>query len=410
MPKLTFHFRSTCSFDGALIESFIHSIDFEYPTTPAVDPPPTPKNENTWWCLNGGADILAQEMIKHIPEHKIKKKARVTAIRKHPILSNRPMRVLVEGNPTEIRYSHVIATTTTPCLQAMDLTGVRMQTDQREALRVLRYEAAVKLGIKFSRKWWIKMGINRGGQGKTDRPTRCVVYPSYSLHESDDCEGVLLACYNNSTDATRLGALARGNDPTDQKLILDVVLHDLALMHPIDYWTLKDLVVAHHFHDWSRNEFTVGSWGNFGPGQFSNFFSSLQVPAAGGNLLFAGELTSIYHGWVVASLNSAHRAVYMMLLKEKEYGLLARLTDKWGNLTEHDIPSALAFVGLAQREEEFAALREEAASDREKKAEDIKLKEKEKLQEEEEKKKAEELASLIQKKIQEFVKDLGIFG
>lgn len=408
MLKLTFHFRSTCSFDGALIESFIHSIDFEYPATPAVDPPPTSKNENTWWCLNGGADILAQEMTKNVMEYNIKKHARVTAIRKHPITSNRPMRVLVEGNPTEIRYSHVIATTTTPCLQAMDLTGVRMQTDQREALRVLRYEAAVKLGIKFSKKWWIKKGIKRGGQGKTDRPTRCVVYPSYSLHESEDCEGVLLACYNNSTDATRLGALTRGNDPTNQKLILDVVLHDLALMHSMEYRTLRDMVVAHHFHDWSRNEFTVGSWGNFGPGQFSNFFSSLQVPAAGGNLIFAGELSSIYHGWIVAALNSAHRAVYLMLLKEGEYGLLKDLREKWGNLTEHDTSSAVSFVCLAQREEEFARLREAAAADREKADDDKKAAEKERLRAEKAAKQAEEVSRFIQEKLDQVMKGLGL--
>lgn len=311
-------------------------------------------------------------MTKNVGEHTITKNARVTAIRKHPIVSLRPMRVLVEGNPTERRFSHVVTTTTTPCLQAMDLSGVRLQTDQREALRVLRYSAAVKLGIKFSKKWWIKMGINRGGQGKTDRPTRTVVYPSYSLEESPDCEGVLLACYNLSTDATRLGALARGNDPTNQKLILNVVLHDLALMHMIPYKTLRDLVVAHHFHDWSRSEFSVGAFGDFAPGQFSNFFTCLQVPAAGGNLFFAGELTSIYHGWIVAALNSAHRAVYLMLLKEEKYDLLKKMTDRWGDLTEHDVPSALCFVSLAERGEEFAALREKLAVDRERViAEDI---------------------------------------
>lgn len=275
------------------------------------------------------------------------------------------MRILVEGNPTEKRYSHVITTTTTPCLQVMDLSGVDLQNDQREAIRMLRYEAAVKLGIKFSKKWWIGLGINKGGQGKTDRPTRVVVYPSYALHESEDCEGVLLACYNSSTDAMRIGALARGNDPTNQTLILDVVLHDLALMHNKSYKTLRDLVVAHHFHDWSRNEFTVGAWGDFAPGQFSNFFTSLQVPAAGGNLFFAGELTSIYHGWVVAALNSAHRAVFLMLLKEKEYTLLYELIEKWGHLSEHDIPSALCFVSIAERGEEFAARREELAVKRE---------------------------------------------
>lgn len=367
MPGLIFHTSSTCRFDGALLESFIHSLDFNYPVVPGFDPPVDVTH--SWWCLNGGADILAQEMTKNVGENTITKNARVTAIRKHPVPSLRPMRVLLEGNPTERRFSHVITTTTTPCLQAMDLTGVRLQTDQREAIRVLRYEAAVKLGIKFSKKWWIEMGINKGGQGKTDRPTRIVVYPSYALEDLADYGGVLLACYNSSTDATRLGALARGSDPTNQQLILDVVLHDLALMHDKPYTMLRDLVVAHHFHDWSRNEFSVGAWGDFAPGQFSNFFTSLQVPAAGGNLFFAGELTSIYHGWIVASLNSAHRAVYLMLLKEKKYDLLEKMTARWGNLTEHDIPSALCFVALAERGEEFASLREMQAVEREQKAE-----------------------------------------
>lgn len=278
------------------------------------------------------------------------------------------MRVAIEGNPTEKRFSHVIATTTTSCLQTIDLTGVRLQNDQREAIRVLRYEPAVKMGIKFSKKWWIGMGIDRGGQGKTDRPTRVVVYPSYALEESPDCEGVLLACYNSSTDATRLGALARGSDPTNQKLVLDVVLHDLALMHGIAYKKLRDWVVAHHFHDWSRHEFSVGAWGDFAPGQFTNYFTSLQVPAAGGNLYFAGELTSMYHGWIVAALNSAHRAVYLLLLKEKQYELLDQMTAKWGELTEHDIPSALCFVSIAERGEYFANLREECAAEAEQKA------------------------------------------
>lgn len=360
MRDLTFPFSSTCSFDEALIESFIHSIHFNYPVPvgPAGDPPAGSQEKNVWWCLNGGADIIAQEMTKNVGENTITKNARVTAIRKHQDPSHRPMRVLLEGNPTERRFSHVITTTTTPCLQVMDLTGVRLQTDQREALRLLRYQSAVKLGVKFSEKWWIAGGINRGGVGKTDRPTRIVVYPSYSLDDDPSSEGVLLACYNSSTDAARLGALFRGSDPTNQQLILDVVLHDLAMMHDMPYKTLRDLVVAHHFHDWGRHEFTVGAWGDFGPGQFSNYFTSLQVPAAGGKLFFAGELTSIYHGWIVAALNSAHRAVYLMLLKENRYDLLQKMTDIWGHLTEHDIPSALCFVALAERGENFAELRE----------------------------------------------------
>lgn len=290
-----------------------------------------------WWCLNGGAGILAQKMAALIGESKILRGTRVIAISRDQVtLPARPMQVLCDQFATPKRYSHVITTTTTPCLQAMDLSKAGLSYAQREAIRVLRYNPAVKLGIKFSAKWWITKGINKGGQGKTDRPTRTVVYPSYALNDPEDGPGVLLACYNVSTDAARLGGLARGNDPTNQKLILDIVLRDLALMHDEPYEKLRNLVVSHHFHDWSRDEFAFGAWGEFGPGQFTAFFGPLQQPAAGGGLYFAGEITSIYHGWIAAALKSAHRSVFQMLWGAGQGRLIDELERLWGLDPEQD--------------------------------------------------------------------------
>lgn len=39
-------------------------------------------------------------------------------------------------------------------------------------------------------------------------------------------------------------------------------------------------------------------------------------------MLFAGELSSIYHGWIVAALNSAYKAVHLMLYHRGQSGLL----------------------------------------------------------------------------------------
>lgn len=270
-------------------------------------------------------------MVEHVGEKTITTKTRVTAI-SEIILPTGPagVEVLTDRSSKPKPFSHVIATTTTPCLQAMDLSNASLSYAQKEALRVLRYTPAVKLGIKFREKWWIASGIKQGGQGKTDRPTRTVVYPSYALNDPKTGEGVLLACYNSSMDAARLGGFVRGDDPTNQQLVLDIVLHDLAAMHEEPFEKLRGLVLSHHLHNWGYYKFTSGAWGEFGPGQFATLFGALRLPAAHGNLYFAGELTSIYHGWIVAALKSAYRAVLQMLWKEGQLELILKLEDEWG--------------------------------------------------------------------------------
>lgn len=284
-----------------------------------------------------------------IGKEKILRGRRVTAISRAPEdTSSRPMKVHCNHDADPMSYSHVITTTATPCLQVMDLTGAGLSYAQNEALRLPNYTPAIKLGIKFASKWWIAKGIKQGGQGKTDRPTRNVVYSSYALQSPVDKPGVLLACNNASTDAAHLGSFARGNDPTKQDLILDIVLHDLALLHDEPFEKLRGLVVSHHYHDWSRSEFTCGAWGQFGPGQFSTFFGPMQQPAARGNLFFSGELTSIYHGWVVGSLKSAYRSVNQMLWKEGHGLLLIELQEKWGLEVEQSIDTTdwLTLLGI----------------------------------------------------------------
>jgi monoamine oxidase len=305
------------------------------------------QEKNVWWCINGGADIMVTKMIQHLAQSPLYNHC-VTSIKldTHPTNANNPMTVTTKRSDTLIQeqrhYSHVITTTTAACLQTMDLREAGLKYAHREAIRVLRYKFAIKVGIKFKNRWWAKLGIRNGGIGKTDRPTRAVIYPSYALGTSEDDTGVLLACYNWSQDAARLGGLWQGSDGTKQDAIVSAVIADLANMHDMPESDLSSLVVSYHVHDWYRDEFTRGAYGFFGPGQYSSLFGQIQRPAADGRLFIAGEVTSIYHGWVVGSLNSAFRAVHQMLLAEwertgddearKDYikVLLCRLEDKWG--------------------------------------------------------------------------------
>jgi monoamine oxidase len=231
-------------------------------------------------------------------------------------------------------YSYLITTCTTPALQIMDLREAQLKYSHREAIRVLRCDNSVKVGIKFKYRWWADdNGIIRGGLGKTHRPTRVIVYPSYVLNTPRGHEGVLLACYNWAQDAACLGTYC------DEEIV-SLVIADLPIMHNKTESDLRDAPDCYHVHDWNRDPRTGGAFGLFGPGQFATLFPKIQRLTADGRLIFAGELTSIYHGWIVASLNSSFRAVHQMLLtqwgkstpEEKDYiaCLIWKLLENWG--------------------------------------------------------------------------------
>jgi len=329
---------STGSYDGSFVSAVIHSLEFDWPVFPdnlVDDPVPAAAGKNVWRCINGGSDVITRRMLKtavagHITlDHKVTRiiytgtldQIKHTEGQSH---TPRPREVMTvdtvhNGKVVSKKYTHVVNSTTLGCLQTIDTRHAGLDYAHREAIRVLGYERAVKLGIKFQRRWWaddIDQNINQGGQGKTDRPTRVVVYPSYALNTPPGQSGVLLACYNSAQDAARLGSLFENAAAIPQELVYSYVIADLAAMHNIPEQKLRDLTESYHVHNWYGDPLTRGSWGAFGPGQYSSFFGRIQRPQARGHLFFAGDTTSIYPGWIVGSLDSAYRSVRQIVLAE----------------------------------------------------------------------------------------------
>ena len=86
------------------------------------------------------------------------------------------MKISIKGITSPQPYSAVISTVPLPRLGLMDLTGAKINNNygQWSAIRQLRYEAATKIGIKFSCPWWetkLEKPIH-GGQSYTDLPLR----------------------------------------------------------------------------------------------------------------------------------------------------------------------------------------------------------------------------------------------
>jgi len=312
---------STGSYDGSFVSAVIHSLEFNWPVFPdafADDPVPAAAGENVWRCVNGGSDVITRRMLPAIIDHISfsHKVTRITQVVDPGVIA---VETIHHGIVVPKQYTHVISSATLGCLQTIDTRQAGLDYAHREAIRVLGYERAVKLGIKFTRRWWAvdaDQNINQGGQGKTDRPTRVVVYPSYALNTPVDQPGVLLACYNSAQDAARLGSLFENNAAIPPELVYSYVIADLAAMHNKAEEELRILTEDYHVYNWYGDPLTRGSWSAFGPGQYSSFFGRIQRPQANGRLFLVGDSTSIYPGWIVGSLNSAYRSVRQIILVE----------------------------------------------------------------------------------------------
>jgi monoamine oxidase len=193
---------------------------------------------------------------------------RVTAIQE--VAEDNNQAILVEintsGGPnlsssgvSTLKYSNVISTLPLSVLRTVDLDKVYLSLGQQCAFRELLYSPSVKVGIQFRTCWWQTLQIE-GGQSYTDRPSRAIVYPSYGPGlDGSKFSNVLIASYNGMQDSQRLGAFIRGHGSAEEKILVDLVMKDLAVVHnkPID--ELRDEYMDYFAWDWYGNTFSQGA-------------------------------------------------------------------------------------------------------------------------------------------------------
>ena len=151
----------------------------------------------SWWCFEGGSRVLIEKMLTSLVTPPFYNH-RVTAITENSETPDPLMRLKVSvlGLPDE-HFSHVVSTVPFAALRTINTDGVSTNFGQREAMRVLDYGDALKVGIKFRTRWWEKDAVKYkqlGGASYTDRQSRTVVYPSYGIGEEGP--GVLMVSYN----------------------------------------------------------------------------------------------------------------------------------------------------------------------------------------------------------------------
>lgn len=170
-----------------------------------------------------------------------------------------------------------------------------LSRDKTYALRSIHYTSASKVALVCNKRFWEQDGI-RGGYSITDGPSRFIYYPSHSL---PDGKGVLLASFTVDDDSLFFTALKHNQ-------VMDIVLDDLAAVHRIPKEELKRMCPKSEIKHWSLDPFTFGALAEFTPYQFVDYSKQLFQPE--GHIFFAGEHTSLPHGWIDTAIKTGIQA------------------------------------------------------------------------------------------------------
>ncbi|EFQ32476.1 flavin containing amine oxidoreductase [Colletotrichum graminicola M1.001] len=311
-------------YDQSLTEAVLEHLDF------ATEKP----INDYWWCVDGGAQKMAEEMRKKLKNPDcIQFNSQVVAMDAHASpnrdkaeqlslkIRNTKAKPDSGGAERDERYFTVFNSTTLGSMGRMDLSKAGLLWDTKQAIRCLGYGASCKVGMRFKEAWWRKkpFNITQGGLARTDLPLQVCVYPSYNIHDDVDEPAVLLVSYTWGQEAQRIASLISSNSPAGEEELKKVLLHDLAMLHsgvasPYEdtLALISGLYDTHHAYDWYRDPHMAGAFAYFGPCQFWDLYPAITKPNAFGQLYFVGEAASAHHAWVVGALESVVRAAWSM--------------------------------------------------------------------------------------------------
>jgi len=258
--------------------------------------------------ISNGMDNLPIELVKQDQEiqDSLRYNARVIEIRR---IGDKSLDVIYEHPVTHSRYTREDIAFVILAAPFSALTHVRLDNalgpTQLRAIRNLHYDNATKIALEFSDRFWERKrgGSISGGRSFTDLPIRWVHYPAKAQYGKGTSRGVLLASYTWGDDSLRWASLRE----VDR---IRFAARDVAALHGFtsegdDKW-FNSLLVGGVSHSWAQDEYTFGAFSLFDPRQETELFDAIWQPYK--RVHFAGEHTSLKHGWIEGALESGIRA------------------------------------------------------------------------------------------------------
>lgn len=202
-------------------------------------------------------------------------------------------------------FDYVICTIPFSTLREIDIKPF-FGNQKMQAIRELFYSDSFKAAFFCNRRFWEEnapYGNINGGISFTDLPIQSIIYPSDHIQcmEPSSCSplepGVLVSAYNVNQDSIRVA-----NQNKSRQFVL--VKRNVEEVHGLPENFLDSIVEYHKTVDWNQQQWFRGAFAVNLPGQKVNFAQTILEPEYNNRVFFAGEHTSVKHGWMQGSLYS----------------------------------------------------------------------------------------------------------
>jgi monoamine oxidase len=167
---------------------------------------------------------------------------------------------------------------------------LQVSAPMKSAIDAVPYEAAIKVGLQFRRRFWEQDESIYGGITFTDLPNALIGYPSTRYF--DDGPGVLLGAYTFGANAVEITAM-----PPEERVRKTVEWG--AQIHPQYNSEFQHGVGV----GWHRVPWTLGCYGRWTDQTRAEHYDNLC--AFDGRIVLAGEHASRIGGWQEGALTSS---------------------------------------------------------------------------------------------------------
>lgn len=240
--------------------------------------------------ITGGNDQLPMAFLPQLEEN-ILYGHRLSKVVQH----NNQVIIQAVGSSKEIEMTCDFCVLTIPfsVLQFVEFEPFHsLSHNKRKAIRELHYTSASKLGLQFKTRFWEDQGIH-GGHTATDLPVRFSYFPNIGIGEEKS--GIIIASYTWEDDSIPWDSLSEENQ-------IYQALKSLATIYGQQVY---DEFIIGVSKSWTINPYSAGAFALFKPEQETELFHSIYTPE--GRVHFAGEHTSLPHGWIQGAIESGIR-------------------------------------------------------------------------------------------------------
>ncbi len=233
----------------------------------------------------GGNDLLPKALKQRVKKN-FKKKSQVIALEQNE--TGVKVTYLRNGEVLTIEADRVICTLPFPLLSEIEVSPSFSEEKQR-AISEIKLTPVTRTYLQFRKRVWEQDGLD--GYGITDLN----IQDTYSPTLIQGGQRGILASYTGGQRALDLGAMS-------EKDRQNLVLRRMGNL----FGGLDSQYESGTSQIWHEDEWARGAFAYFEPGQITGLLPAAQRPE--GLIHFAGEHTSLWHGWMNGALESGNRA------------------------------------------------------------------------------------------------------